>query len=62
MPEAIDLLHGGRPRSVAAYLLDTDDGPALFDCGPASTIDALKAGLAEQGVELGDMIAEARGK
>ena len=55
MPEAIDLLHGGRPRSVAAYLLDTDDGPALFDCGPASTIDALKAGLAEQGVELGDV-------
>jgi glyoxylase-like metal-dependent hydrolase (beta-lactamase superfamily II) len=55
VPEAIDLFHGGRPRSIAAYLLDTDDGPALFDCGPTSTIDALKAGLEEQGVALADV-------
>src|SRR5579872_985081 len=54
-PDPIDLLHAGVERSVACYLLDTDDGPALFDCGPASTIDALKAGLADRGLRLGDV-------
>ena len=33
-PEPIDLHHLGRERIIASYLLDTDDGPALFDCGP----------------------------
>ena len=55
MPEPIDLHHQGNARSVAAYLLDTDDGPALFDCGATTTIDALKAGLAEQGLRLTDV-------
>jgi glyoxylase-like metal-dependent hydrolase (beta-lactamase superfamily II) len=51
----IDLLHTGVPRSIGAHLLDTDDGPALFDCGPASCLPALKAGLAEHGLELRDV-------
>jgi glyoxylase-like metal-dependent hydrolase (beta-lactamase superfamily II) len=51
----IDLYHNGRERSVCCYLLDTDDGPALFDCGPTTTIPALKSGLAEQGLELTDV-------
>jgi glyoxylase-like metal-dependent hydrolase (beta-lactamase superfamily II) len=51
----IDLHHAGRERSVACYVLDTDDGPALFDCGPTTTIPALKGGLAEQGLELTDL-------
>jgi glyoxylase-like metal-dependent hydrolase (beta-lactamase superfamily II) len=51
----IDLHHAGRERSVACYVLDTDDGPALFDCGPATTIAALKSGLADQGLELADV-------
>ena len=54
-PEPIDLLHEGVERSVACYLLDTDDGPALFDCGPASTVGALKSGLSERGLELVDI-------
>jgi glyoxylase-like metal-dependent hydrolase (beta-lactamase superfamily II) len=52
VPEPIDLLHQGHARTIASYLVDTDDGPALFDCGPASTLPALKQGLAERGVEL----------
>ena len=36
-PEPIDLLHLGRERVIASYLLDTTDGPALFDCGPTTT-------------------------
>jgi glyoxylase-like metal-dependent hydrolase (beta-lactamase superfamily II) len=51
----IDLLHTGVPRSIGAHLLDTDDGPALFDCGPASCLPALKTGLAEHGLELRDV-------
>ena len=51
----IDLHHMGNERTVAAYLLDTDDGPALFDCGPASTIGALKQGLAYRGLGLTDV-------
>src|SRR5947209_10412264 len=53
--EPIDLHHLGRERIIASYLLDTDDGPALFDCGPSTTIDALKAGLAERGLALTDV-------
>jgi glyoxylase-like metal-dependent hydrolase (beta-lactamase superfamily II) len=53
--EPIDLLHQGRERTVASYVVDTDDGPALFDCGPATTIDALKAGLDRHGLHLTDV-------
>jgi len=51
----IDLFHQGLDRIVGVYVVDTDDGPALFDCGPSSTLDALKAGLAERGLELQDI-------
>ena len=51
----IDLHHAGRERSVGCYLLDTEDGPALFDCGPAATVTALKAGLDENGMTLTDV-------
>jgi glyoxylase-like metal-dependent hydrolase (beta-lactamase superfamily II) len=54
-PEPIDLRHLGRERVIASYLLDTDDGPALLDCGPATTVDALKAGLATHGLSLTDV-------
>ena len=48
-------LHHQVPGIVACYLLDTEDGPALFDCGPTSTLPHLKAGLAERGVDLTDL-------
>jgi glyoxylase-like metal-dependent hydrolase (beta-lactamase superfamily II) len=53
--EPIDLLHQGRERTIASYVLDTDDGPALFDCGPTTTVDALKAGLDRHGLRLTDI-------
>ena len=53
--EPIDLDHLGNERAIACYLVDTDDGTALFDCGPASTIPALKRGLAERSLELRDV-------
>jgi glyoxylase-like metal-dependent hydrolase (beta-lactamase superfamily II) len=40
---------------VASYLLETADGPALFDCGPTTCIPALEAGLAAHGLALVDI-------
>ncbi len=54
-PDPIDLLHLGRERVIASYLLDTEDGPALLDCGPATTVDALEAGLTDRGLALTDI-------
>jgi hypothetical protein len=50
--EPIDLEHLGIPKVIAVYLLDTPEGPALFDCGPATCVPALKAALRERGLEL----------
>lgn len=53
--EPIDLRHGGRDRCIGSYVLETPAGLALFDCGPSTTRDALDAGLAERGLELGEV-------
>jgi glyoxylase-like metal-dependent hydrolase (beta-lactamase superfamily II) len=54
-PTLIDLLHLGRERVVAAFLIETPDGPGLFDCGPATTIDTLRGGLAAHGLAVSDL-------
>jgi glyoxylase-like metal-dependent hydrolase (beta-lactamase superfamily II) len=54
MTHVIDLGHQG-PGIVACYLLETEDGAALFDCGPTTCIPALDAGLAEHGLALEDV-------
>ncbi len=48
-------LHHQTERVVGVYLVETDDGLALFDCGPSSCLDALKTGLAERGLALTDI-------
>jgi glyoxylase-like metal-dependent hydrolase (beta-lactamase superfamily II) len=53
-PDLIDL-HHQTERVVGVYLLETDDGPALFDCGPSTCVATLEAGLAERGLELTDV-------
>lgn len=55
MLEPIDLEFLGYARSIAVYLLETPDGPALFDCGPATTLPNLRAALRERGLELADL-------
>ena len=55
MLEPLDLLHLGRERVIGVYLLETDDGLALFDCGPSTCVPALKDRLREHGLELGDV-------
>jgi glyoxylase-like metal-dependent hydrolase (beta-lactamase superfamily II) len=54
MLEPIDLHHQA-PGIIASYLLDTEDGLALFDCGPTTCVPYLKAGLAERGLDLTDV-------
>jgi len=51
----IDLHYLGRDRAIGVYLLETDDGLALFDCGPATAIEGLEQGLAERGLSLTDV-------
>jgi glyoxylase-like metal-dependent hydrolase (beta-lactamase superfamily II) len=54
-PEPLDLLHQGAERVIGVYLLETEDGPALFDCGPTSCVDVLKRRLDERGLALTDI-------
>jgi glyoxylase-like metal-dependent hydrolase (beta-lactamase superfamily II) len=53
--EPIDLHHQGGTRVIGSYLVETDDGLALFDCGPTSTLPTLHRGLARRGVVLSDV-------
>jgi glyoxylase-like metal-dependent hydrolase (beta-lactamase superfamily II) len=53
--EPIDLHHQGAERVIGSYLVETTDGPVLFDCGPSSCLERLKDGLHQRGVELTDL-------
>lgn len=54
-PDPLDLRHQGAERVIGSYLLETGDGPAVFDCGPTSCLEQLKAGLRDRGLELHDL-------
>jgi glyoxylase-like metal-dependent hydrolase (beta-lactamase superfamily II) len=51
----LDLFFLGEEREIGAYLVETADGPALFDCGPATTLERLHAALGEHGVAVADL-------
>jgi glyoxylase-like metal-dependent hydrolase (beta-lactamase superfamily II) len=51
----IDLHFLGFENAIGPYLIDTDGGPLLFDCGPTSTLPRLKEGLAELDLKLSDI-------
>jgi glyoxylase-like metal-dependent hydrolase (beta-lactamase superfamily II) len=40
--EPVDLLLQGNERVIGVYVVDTPDGPALFDCGPATCFERLQ--------------------
>jgi glyoxylase-like metal-dependent hydrolase (beta-lactamase superfamily II) len=54
-PEPIDLHHLGAERVIASYLVETEEGLALFDCGPTTCVERLREGLAERGLALADV-------
>jgi len=51
----LDLEFGGSSKAIGVYLVDTDDGPALFDCGPSSTLPTLERRLGEHGLARADI-------
>ena len=54
-PDPLDLHHEGAERVIGVYLIDTEDGLALQDCGPSTCITALKTELVERGLVLSDL-------
>jgi glyoxylase-like metal-dependent hydrolase (beta-lactamase superfamily II) len=53
--DPIDLEFLGFAQAIGVYVFETSEGPALFDCGPASTLPRLREGLADRGLELTDI-------
>ncbi len=51
----LDLQWTGRPRAIAAALLRFGSANALVDPGPASTVETLRAALAERGLRVQDL-------
>jgi glyoxylase-like metal-dependent hydrolase (beta-lactamase superfamily II) len=45
----VDLNWTGRPRSIAALLMESDGTSVLIDPGPQSTLETLRAGLRDRG-------------
>ena len=54
-PDPMDLHHEDAVRVIGVYLVETEDGLALQDCGPSTCITALKTQLAERGLVLADL-------
>ncbi len=48
MVRVIDLQFQGHPGTIAAFLIETGEGPVLVESGPATTWEALEAGLASR--------------
>ena len=46
----LDLNFQGRPHAIAAYLIKDGDSVVLIESGPGSTLAALQAGLAKEGL------------
>ena len=46
----LDLNFQGRPQAIAAYLIRQADAVVLIESGPGSTLPALEAGLAQEGL------------
>lgn len=50
--ETIDLCFRGSSGAAAAFLVRTDEGPVLVECGPANTFQTLVTSLANANVQL----------
>src|SRR5512138_764970 len=51
----LDLNFQGRPYAIASYLIRSGDGVVLIESGPGSTLAALEAGLAKEGLSPRDI-------
>lgn len=55
MIHPIDLKFLGHEHTIAAFLIETDEGPVLIETGPYSTFENLDQGLAEHGYTTDDI-------
>ena len=55
MIHVVDLNYLGRPRSVAAFVVESNDGPVLVETGPFSTFANLKVGLNACGYDIDEI-------
>ena len=55
MYQVIDLHFQGLEHAIAAFLIETDDGPVLIETGPYSTFPSLEKGLALHGYTPSDI-------
>ena len=55
MIKTIDLLFQGMVETIAAYVLETEEGPVLFETGPHSTLPILESGLKDLGYTTKDV-------
>lgn len=53
--EILDLEFHGYPGLIASFLIFGPEGHVLVESGPATTLPAMKAGLAQHGLEPGDI-------
>jgi glyoxylase-like metal-dependent hydrolase (beta-lactamase superfamily II) len=51
----LDLKFQGRPHAIASYLIRCGDAVVLIESGPGSTLSALQAGLAQEGLSAADV-------
>lgn len=51
----LDLNFQGRAHAIAAYLIHQGDAVVLIESGPGSTLPALEAGLAKEGISTADV-------
>ncbi len=51
----LDLKFQNKSQAIASYLIRDGDAVVLVECGPASTLGALEAGLQAQGLALSDV-------
>lgn len=55
MVKIIDLEFLGHKKTIASFLIKTDDGPILIETGPHSTLPILKKGIEEAGFAFEDV-------
>ncbi len=55
MIHTLDLNFLGIPQAIAAYLVETSDGPVLIESGPYSTYDHLQRAIRHTGVDPADI-------
>ncbi len=53
--QLVDLNYLGQPEAIASALLETPEGYAAVDPGPTTSVEALRAALAQRGATMADL-------